>query len=62
MILLGPGDRSPLVRQVKTKLGVYPTDEMFCQELAARVRGVQRLWGMEVTGLIEDDLLKRLAV
>lgn len=62
MILLGPGDRDPLVVEVKRKLGVYPTDDLFSDALAERIRGSQRLAGVEITGLIEEDLLERLNV
>lgn len=60
MICLGTGDHHPVVAQVKRRLGVWPVDEVFTPELAARVRGLQRLYKMEVTGLIEDDFLKRI--
>lgn len=60
MILLGPGDDHPLVGMVKRRLGVFPCDEVFTEELASRIRGTQRLMGMEVTGLIEDDLIERI--
>jgi hypothetical protein len=54
------GDRHPAVAVVKKRLGVWPIDDTFTPELAARVRGVQRMWKVEVTGLIEDDFLKRI--
>jgi len=60
VILLGPGDTHPIVGHVKRKLGVYPTDDYFSETLAERIRGSQRLMGVEITGLIEDDLLERL--
>lgn len=60
MILLGPGDEHPLVGLVKRKLGVHPCDDVFTDELAARIRGAQMLCHMEVTGLIEDELIDRL--
>lgn len=60
MILLGPGDTDPMVGYVKRKLGVYPSDDYFSDALAERIRGSQRLLGVEITGLIEDDLIERL--
>jgi hypothetical protein len=60
VILLGPGDTHPIVGHVKRKLGVYPTDDYFSETLAERIRGSQRVLGVEITGLIEDDLLERL--
>jgi len=60
VILFGTGDEHPTVGWVKRKLGVYPNDDYFSEALASRVRGAQQLLGMEVTGLIEDDLIKKL--
>lgn len=60
MILLGIGDSHPLVGMMKRRLGVYPSDDYFSAELAARVRGAQQMLGLEVTGLIEADLVKRM--
>lgn len=60
MILLGPGDEHPLVLVFNRKLGVYPTTEVFSEELASRIRGAQRMLGMEETGLIEDELIRRV--
>lgn len=60
MILLGPGDTHPIVGHVKRRLGVYPTDDYFCEALGDRIRGSQRLLGVEITGLIEDELLDLL--
>lgn len=60
MIILGPGDTNPLVGMVKRRLGAYPSDDYFTDDLAARVRGAQTMLGLEVTGLIEQDLLERL--
>lgn len=60
MIVLGPGDESELIGMVKRRLGVYPSDNYFCEELASRVRGAQTMLDLEVTGLIERDLLSKL--
>lgn len=60
MIILGPGDNHPLVGMIKRRLGVYPSDDQFTDELAARVRGAQMMLQLEVTGLVEDDLIHRL--
>lgn len=60
MILLGPGDENVLVGMMKRKLGVYPCDDEFTDELAVRIRGAQHMLGIEVTGLIEDELIDRI--
>ena len=61
MILLGTGDVNPIVGVVKRKLGAYPSTDVFTEELAQYVRGAQRKLGLEPTGLIDDELLERLA-
>lgn len=59
-MVLGPGDSHPVIGMIKRRLGVYPSDDEYTHELAARVRGAQLMLELEVTGLVEDDLLKRL--
>jgi hypothetical protein len=60
VILLGVGDTHPVVGHLKRRLGVYPSDDFFSEALADRVRGTQRMLGMEITGLIEDELMERI--
>ena len=62
MIVLGPGDHHPLVGAVKRRLGVAPSDDEFTTELASYVRGAQQMLGIEVTGLIENDLIDKLNI
>lgn len=59
-MILGPGDTSPLVGMMKRRLGVYPSDDYFTDELAARIRGAQVMLDLEVTGLIDRDLLSHM--
>lgn len=54
-MLLGPGDRDPVVVAVKRRLGVTPEDDLFTDALADRVRGRQWLAGMERTGLLDEE-------
>ena len=62
MIILGPGDRNDVVAMVKRRLGVYPTDNVFTDELAGHVRGAQLRLGMAPSGLIDDDFLEGLFI
>lgn len=62
MIVLGPGDHHPVIGVVKRRLGVWPSDNEFTTDLAAYVRGAQQRLDLEITGLIEEDLLKRLQI
>jgi len=62
VITLGPGDHHPVVGVVKRRLGVWPSDDEYTTDLAAYVRGAQQRLDLEVTGLIEEDLLKRLQI
>ena len=62
MIVLGPGDHHPMVGAVKRRLGVFPSDDEFTTDLAAHIRGAQIRLNMEVTGLIEEDLIDLLHI
>jgi hypothetical protein len=45
---------------VKRRLGVYPSDDEFTDELAGHVRGAQMRLGMAVDGFIDDELIDRM--
>lgn len=62
MIILGTGDRNDIVAMVKRRLGVYPADDTFTDELAGHVRGAQMRLGMDPSGLVDDDLLQALFI
>lgn len=59
MRTLGPGDRHPSLERVKRKLGLYPADDLYTHELAARIRGLQMGWGSEPTGFLDRKTLER---
>lgn len=59
---LGLGDCDPVIATCKRKLGVVPADECVTDLLVQRVRGVQLLNGLEVSGLIDEDVLSLLGV
>jgi len=59
---LGLGDSDPVIATCKRKLGVIPADEQVTELLMQRVRGVQLLNGLEVSGLIDDEVLSVLGV
>jgi|LauGreDrversion4_2_1035121.scaffolds.fasta_scaffold01004_43 hypothetical protein len=44
----------------KRRLGVYPADEYFTDELAGHVRGAQMRLGMDPSGLIDEEFVNRL--
>lgn len=54
----GPGDSDPIIATCKRRLGVAPDTEEFTEALRQRVRGVQFANGWEVTGYIDEDVLK----
>jgi hypothetical protein len=60
VILIGPGDAHPCVGMVKRRLGVYPADDEFTDQLAGYVRGAQMRLGLPVDGLIDDRLIDHL--
>jgi hypothetical protein len=51
---LGPGDQHPVIVQVKTKLGVFPIDDEFTDQLAARIRGWRKLHGEDPDDIFID--------
>lgn len=59
---LGPGDSSPVIATCKRKLGVFPDDEVYTDQLAQRIRGLRLAHGLEVHGLIDDEVLEILGV
>lgn len=59
---LGVGDESPVLTDVKRKLGLDPVDAVFTAELAQRVRGMQLLHGLETNGLIDQTILDLLSI
>ena len=62
MIFLGPGDHHPAVGVVKRRLGVFPSDDYYTDELAAHVRGAQMRLGLDPDGLIDDALINSLHI
>jgi len=60
LILLGSGDSHEIVAMAKRRLGVYPADEYFTDELAGHVRGAQMRLGMDPSGLIDEEFVNRL--
>lgn len=42
---LGPGESDPIIIRVKEKLGVFPINEEYTDDLAARVRGWRKTRG-----------------
>jgi hypothetical protein len=44
----------------KVKLGIPPYTEEWTEDLTYRIRGFQALRGMEVTGLLEPEVLEAL--
>lgn len=59
---LGPGDQDPVIAVCKRKLGVSPVDECYSEVLAQRLRGLQKLYGLEPNGLIDETVLSILGV
>ena len=62
MILLGPGDTHPIVGIVARRLGSYPANDYLSDELASRIRGAQMRLGLDITGLIDDELIEALLI
>jgi hypothetical protein len=57
---LGPGDTGSRIAMAKVKLGIPPYTEEWTEDLTYRIRGFQALRGMEVTGLLEPEVLEAL--
>ena len=62
MDALGPGDSDPVIEVCAKKLGVVPATEEFSELLAQRIRGLQSLNGLELTGVLDEEVLKILKV
>ena len=54
MPTLRPGDIDPAVGSIKRKLGVFPCDDVFDARLAMRVRGIQNVFGLPITGVLDE--------
>lgn len=54
MRVLRPGDSDPVLVNVKRRLGVFPLDDQFDDRLAMRVRGLQNVFGLPITGVIDE--------
>lgn len=50
----GPGDVDPIISQVKEKLGVYPIDDEYTDDLAARMRGWRKVRGEDADDIYLD--------
>lgn len=48
-----PGDMGDDIAYVQRKLGVFPASGVFDENTAARVRGMQRLFSLPVTGELD---------
>ena len=59
---LRPGDIDPAVASIKRKLGVFPCSDVFDDRLAMRVRGIQNVFGLPITGVIDDDTAVKAGV
>ena len=49
------GDRAPCLSNIKRRLGVFPVDDMFDDLLAQRVRGIQTVFKIPVTGVLDAE-------
>lgn len=50
-----PGDRDPHIAYVKRKLGIFPVDQEFDSSLAQRIRGIQLMYGIPITGNLDVE-------
>ena len=49
------GDSAPCIANVKRKLNVFPVDTSFDDLLAQRVRGIQSVFGIPVSGVLDSE-------
>jgi hypothetical protein len=49
------GDRDPHIAYVKRKLGIFPVDQEFDSSLAQRLRGIQLVYRIPVTGVLDEE-------
>lgn len=58
----GPGDRGAAVAAAKTVLEVFPSTDLYDDRLMARVRGYQIRYGIEPSGLLDEQTIRALAL
>lgn len=59
---LGPGDSDPVIALVCEKLNVYPPADVYTEAFAQKLRGLQRVRGLEVDGILSDSILELLGI
>ncbi len=55
-----PGDIGDDIAYIQRKLGVFPASGVFDDNTAARIRGVQRLLSLPVTGELDSSTYDRV--
>lgn len=56
------GDKALCIADVKRRLSVFPVDTEFDQALAERVRGIQMISGIPVTGVLDVETAEAAGV
>lgn len=56
------GDKDACIADVKRRLSVFPVDSDFDQALAERVRGIQMVSGIPVTGVLDVETAEAAGV
>lgn len=54
------GDCDPIIVDVKRALGFFTVNDLFDEELAQRIRGVQLTYDLEVTGVLDGETVERV--
>ena len=49
------GDSAPCIANVKRRLNVFPIDTSYDDLLAQRVRGIQSVFGIPITGALDSE-------
>lgn len=56
------GDKAACIASVKRRLGVSPVDFFFDDLLAQRIRGIQLVHGIPVTGVLDAETAQAAGV
>lgn len=56
------GDKALCIADVKRRLAVFPVDHIFDQQLAERVRGIQAVFNIPVTGVLDVETAEAAGV
>lgn len=57
-----PGTSDPVVRLVRSKYCIYPESDVWDERFEQRVRGLQVLFGMYPSGVLDQETIDRMGI